>query len=74
MCPTASFLATGVFFKLFHKFHDFSMIIQVLSNYMIFHDYPSFIKFHDFSIHGTVLSDMISRACGNPVKNLSHTW
>ena len=45
MCLTASFLATGGFIKLFHKFHDFSMIIQV------------FIKFHDFSMYGTLFGD-----------------
>ena len=38
VCLTASILATGGFVKLFHKSHDFSMIIQLLFflNSMIF--------------------------------------
>ena len=36
VCLTASFLATGGFIKYFTKLHDFSMIIQVFSNSMIF--------------------------------------
>ena len=36
MCLTASFLATVVSSNYFTKFHDFSMIIQVFSNSMIF--------------------------------------
>ena len=58
MCLTASFLATGGFVKLleyFIKFHDFSMIIQVFSNSMIF---PCMELFFVIS--------MISRVCWNP--------
>ena len=40
-----SFLATGGYVILFHKFYDFSMTIQVFS------------KFHDFSMHGTFFRD-----------------
>ena len=47
-----SFLATGGFFKLFKKFHDFSMLIQVFSNSMIFPCMELFFVifqvFHDF--------------------------
>ena len=45
MCPTASFLATGGFAKLFHKIPRF------------FYDYSVFLKFHDFSMQGTFFSD-----------------
>ena len=44
VCLTASFLATGGFVKLFHKFHDFFMVIQVF-------------KFHDFSMHVNFFRD-----------------
>ena len=40
MCLTSSFITTGSFVKLFHKFPWF------------FHDYTGFFKFHDFSMHG----------------------
>ena len=62
-CPTASFLATGGFVKLFHKIPWF------------FHDYSFFFKFHDFSMHGMFLEfsrfSMISRACGNPDRSIA---
>ena len=50
----------------FTKFHDFTMIIQV-------------IKLHDFSMHGTFWGFtsrffMISRACGNPVSRTTSLW
>ena len=45
VCPTASFLATGDFVKLFHKFHDLSVNSQVFSNSMIF---PCMELFSDF--------------------------
>ena len=45
MCPKSSFLATGAKQNYFTKFHNFSIIIQVI------------FKFHDFSMHGTLFSD-----------------
>ena len=60
VCLTANFLATGGFVKLFHIFHDFSMIIQAFSNSMIFPCMELFFLIFRFSL--------ISRACGNPVK------
>ena len=75
MCLTASFLATGGFVKLFHKiqwflatggfvkyftkFNDFSTIIQVFSNSMIFPGMQISLWFCECFI--------ISIACGNPV-------
>ena len=54
MCLTATFLATGGFVKLFHKFHDFSMIIHVFSNSMIFPYMELFFR------------DFTGFPCGNP--------